>query len=72
MESERVPEWGARLQQVELTSQERRQVEAAVADPTLIQRWMPPVPDAPEAIGIFLSILRSFLLCSASRGCHLG
>jgi len=40
-ESERVPEWGARLRQLSLTLQERRQVESAVADPTLLKRWMP-------------------------------
>jgi hypothetical protein len=41
-ESERVPEWGARLRQLSLTMEERRQVESAVADPTLLDRWMPP------------------------------
>jgi hypothetical protein len=40
-ESERVPEWGARLRQLSLTMEERRQVESAVADPTLLDRWMP-------------------------------
>jgi hypothetical protein len=40
-ESERVPEWGARLRQLSLTMEERRQVESAVADPTLLERWMP-------------------------------
>ncbi|GAA4264055.1 VOC family protein [Dactylosporangium darangshiense] len=39
-EPERVPEWGARLRQLSLTTQERRQVESAVADPTLLERWM--------------------------------
>ncbi|GAA0718297.1 glyoxalase [Dactylosporangium roseum] len=38
---ERVPEWGARLRQLVLTMEERRQVESAVADPTLLERWMP-------------------------------
>ena len=40
-ESQRVPEWGARLRQLSLTMEERRQVESAVADPTLLERWMP-------------------------------
>ncbi|MEU9516540.1 glyoxalase [Micromonospora sp. NPDC048169] len=40
-ESERVPEWGARLRQLSLTMEERRQVESVVADPTLLERWMP-------------------------------
>ncbi|MER7005875.1 glyoxalase [Dactylosporangium sp. NPDC000555] len=40
-EPERVPEWGARLRQLALTMEERRQVESAVADPTLLERWMP-------------------------------
>jgi len=40
-ESERVAEWGARLRQLSLTVDERRQVESAVADPTLLKRWMP-------------------------------
>jgi len=37
---ERVPEWGARLRQLSLTMQERRQIESAVADPTLLERWI--------------------------------
>lgn len=40
-EPERVPEWGTRLGQLSLTMEERRQVESAVADPTLLERWMP-------------------------------
>ncbi|GAB3331778.1 hypothetical protein RMN56_28885 [Micromonospora halotolerans] len=40
-ESERVPEWGARLRQLSLTVEERRQVESVVADPTLLEPWMP-------------------------------
>jgi hypothetical protein len=40
-EPRRVPEWGARLRQVSLTTEERRQVESAVADPTLLEPWMP-------------------------------
>ena len=40
-ESERVPDWGARLRQLSLTMKERRYVESAVADPTLLERWMP-------------------------------
>jgi hypothetical protein len=32
-EPERISEWGARLEQLSLTIQERRQVESAVADP---------------------------------------
>jgi len=40
-ESERVPDWGARLRQLSLTMKERRHVESAVADPTLLERWMP-------------------------------
>ncbi|GGM27104.1 glyoxalase [Dactylosporangium sucinum] len=41
-EPERAPGWGARLSQLVLTTEERRQVESAVADPTLLERWMPP------------------------------
>ncbi|HZM74654.1 MAG TPA: hypothetical protein VFC19_02950 [Candidatus Limnocylindrales bacterium] len=40
-ESQRVPQWGARLRQLSLTMRERRRVESAVADPTLLDRWMP-------------------------------
>jgi hypothetical protein len=40
---QRVAEWGARLRQVSLTAQERRQVESAVADPTLLERWLPAI-----------------------------
>jgi hypothetical protein len=40
-ESERIPEWGARLGQLSLTMEERRQVESAVSDPTLLKPWMP-------------------------------
>ncbi|RKR92177.1 hypothetical protein BDK92_6611 [Micromonospora pisi] len=40
-EPQRVPEWGARLSQLVLTTEERRQVESAVADPTLLDGWMP-------------------------------
>ncbi|MET7397297.1 glyoxalase [Dactylosporangium sp. NPDC005572] len=43
-ESERVPEWGARLRHLSLTTEERRRVESAVADPTLLERWMPTTP----------------------------
>lgn len=43
-ELDRVPEWGARLRQLALTDEERRQVESAVADPTLIEPWMPTTP----------------------------
>ncbi|WP_426512925.1 hypothetical protein ACPPVO_21140 [Dactylosporangium sp. McL0621] len=43
-ELERVPEWGAGLRQLTLTNEERRQVESAVADPTLIEPWMPTAP----------------------------
>jgi hypothetical protein len=41
-EPERLLEWGARLGQLVLTTEERRRVESAVADPTLLKRWMPP------------------------------
>ena len=41
-EPERVPEWGARLRQLSLTLEERRQVQSAVADPTLLEPWLPP------------------------------
>ena len=44
-ESERVPEWGARLRQLSLTTEERRRVESAVADPTLLGGGCPPRPD---------------------------
>jgi hypothetical protein len=40
-EPKRVAVWGARLQQLVLTTDERRQVESAVADPTLLEPWMP-------------------------------
>ncbi|MFD2764565.1 glyoxalase [Micromonospora eburnea] len=40
-EPERVPEWGARLRQLNLTTEECRQVESGVADPTVIEPWMP-------------------------------
>ncbi|MQA08621.1 MAG: glyoxalase [Pseudonocardiaceae bacterium] len=40
-ESERVPEWGARLRQLVLTMEERRQAESAIADPTVLEPWMP-------------------------------
>lgn len=43
-DKERVPEWGARLQQLNLTVDERRRVESAVADPTLLEQWMPATP----------------------------
>ena len=38
---ESASEWGARLQQLALTVEERGQVESAVADPTLIEPWLP-------------------------------
>jgi len=41
---ERVPEWGARLRQLTLTTAERDEVESAVADPTLLEQWMPATP----------------------------
>ena len=40
-ESERVPEWAARLRRLSLTMEEHGRVESAVADPTLLERWMP-------------------------------
>ncbi|WP_117209759.1 glyoxalase [Allorhizocola rhizosphaerae] len=40
-EPERVPEWGARLRRLNLSAQERREVESAVADPNLLQKWLP-------------------------------
>lgn len=40
-EPERVPEWGLRLGQLSLSPRERRRVESAVADPTLLRPWMP-------------------------------
>ncbi|MFU8874329.1 glyoxalase [Micromonospora sp. SL4-19] len=43
-EPERVPEWGARLRQLVLTMDERSQVESAVADPRLLEHWMPATP----------------------------
>jgi hypothetical protein len=39
-EPDRVAEWGARLGGIALTAQERRQVEAAVADPALLAPWL--------------------------------
>jgi len=41
---ERVPEWGARLRQLDLTTAERAEAESAVADPTLLEPWMPATP----------------------------
>ncbi|MEU4381024.1 glyoxalase [Micromonospora echinofusca] len=40
-EPERVAEFGARLRQLALTGQERREVESAVADPALLTSWLP-------------------------------
>ncbi|SCL64142.1 Glyoxalase-like domain-containing protein [Micromonospora citrea] len=40
-EPERVAEWGARLRELTLTAEERRQVESAVADPTALRPWWP-------------------------------
>lgn len=40
-ELERVPLWGARLRQLDLTEEERRQVGSAVADAALIEPWLP-------------------------------
>ncbi|WBB68458.1 glyoxalase [Micromonospora sp. WMMD812] len=40
-EPERIPDWGARLQQLRLTAQEREQVRSAVADPTALEPWLP-------------------------------
>ncbi|MEV0425974.1 glyoxalase [Micromonospora sp. NPDC050495] len=40
-ELDRVPEWGGRLRQLNLTGPERREVESAVADPTPIEPWLP-------------------------------
>ncbi|MGC4866252.1 hypothetical protein ACLQ3B_12570 [Micromonospora sp. DT53] len=37
--AERVPEWGARLQALTLTLEQRAQVEQYVADPTLLTPW---------------------------------
>ena len=37
---EKVPEWGARLRQLDLTAHERAQVEAAVADPASLDGWL--------------------------------
>lgn len=39
-----IPEWGGRLKRLGLTQEELRQVEATVADPTLIEEWLPPTP----------------------------
>jgi hypothetical protein len=40
-EPERVPEWGTRLRAVDLTHDERERVRAAVADPRLLDEWLP-------------------------------
>ncbi|MDG4798182.1 glyoxalase [Micromonospora sp. WMMD1082] len=40
-EPERVPDWGARLQALTLTSAERDQVRQAVADPDILDPWLP-------------------------------
>ncbi|WP_239090409.1 glyoxalase [Asanoa iriomotensis] len=37
---EPVPVWGDRLRQLTLTAEERRQVDAAVADPALLKPWL--------------------------------
>ncbi|MEV6367876.1 glyoxalase [Micromonospora musae] len=40
-EPERVPDWGARLQAIRLTGPERDQVRHAVADPAVLEPWLP-------------------------------
>ncbi len=40
-EPDRVPEWGTRLRRLVLTVEERRQAESAVADPTMLEPWLP-------------------------------
>ncbi|WP_433124619.1 glyoxalase [Micromonospora sp. CA-240977] len=40
--ADRVPEWGARLQALSLTPEQRTRVEQYVADPALLTQWMPP------------------------------
>ncbi|WP_410817212.1 glyoxalase [Micromonospora sp. 050-3] len=39
--ADRVPEWGARLQALPLTSEQRTQVAQYVADPTILEPWWP-------------------------------
>ncbi|MGW0216837.1 glyoxalase [Micromonospora chokoriensis] len=39
-----VPEWGARLQSLSLTPEQRTQVEQYVADPTVLEPWWPEPP----------------------------
>lgn len=40
-EPERIPEWGEQLRRTELSPAERDQVSAVVADPALLQPWLP-------------------------------
>ena len=40
-EPERVSDWGARLEQITLTDEEHRRVRMGVADPSLLDRWLP-------------------------------
>ncbi|SCF10477.1 VOC family protein [Micromonospora chokoriensis] len=39
--ADRVPEWGARLQKLTLTPEQRTQVARYVADPTILEPWWP-------------------------------
>ncbi|MFF5231306.1 glyoxalase [Dactylosporangium sp. NPDC000521] len=41
----RVPEWGAQLQGLPLTTEERTTVRAAVADPLMLDPWLPMTPE---------------------------
>ncbi|MBX7267411.1 glyoxalase [Micromonospora sp. Llam7] len=43
-ELERVPQWGSRLRALTLTEPEREQVRQAMADPGLLEPWLPGTP----------------------------
>jgi hypothetical protein len=40
-EPERIPDWGARLQRLVLTAEQRQQVQRVVADPAVLRQWLP-------------------------------
>jgi hypothetical protein len=41
---ERATEWGTRLRQLSLTAEERERARQAVADPTVVDQWLPDGP----------------------------
>ncbi|WP_410813998.1 glyoxalase [Micromonospora sp. 067-2] len=40
-EPERTPDWGSRLRELPLTAEERKRVRDAVADPAVLEPWLP-------------------------------